>query len=61
MPEGRFPGVIGSVIRAPPSFEGKKKDAAARVYVYNAEGAPKKAAAWPKGAMHARAGGRNGA
>ena len=36
-------------------YKSSKRDAAARVYVYNAEGAPKKAVAWPKGAMHTRA------
>ena len=58
-PKTKTTAIFKAVLKR--GYKSSIREAAARVYVYNAEGAPKKAAAWPKGAMHARAGGRNGA
>ena len=52
-PKSKTTAIFKAVLKR--GYKSSKRDAAARVYVYNAEGAPKKAVAWPKGAMHTRA------
>ncbi len=52
-PKGKTRAIYKAVLKR--GYKSSKREAAARVYVYNAGGAPRRAAEWPKGAMHARA------